>query len=86
LGIADQNQLNKFHLNTDLLTTISAQQETNNLQLLSLELHHIIALGNLPNHHNDPFDRLLVAQAQVENLTLVTDDSKIQLYNVARLW
>jgi PIN domain nuclease of toxin-antitoxin system len=43
---------------------------------------HGIAIGALPRHHNDPFDRMLIAQALVENLTLVTDDRAIARYTV----
>lgn len=43
---------------------------------------HAIAAGRLPVHHRDPFDRMLVAQATVEGLTLVTRDSDIQRYDV----
>jgi PIN domain nuclease of toxin-antitoxin system len=40
----------------------------------------------LPNHHRDPFDRLLVAQAQVEGLPVIGNDSIFDQYGVARLW
>jgi PIN domain nuclease of toxin-antitoxin system len=43
---------------------------------------HAIAAGRLPAHHRDPFDRMLVAQATVERLTLVTRDPDIQRYDV----
>jgi ABC-type sugar transport system permease subunit len=43
---------------------------------------HVIAAGRLPVHHRDPFDRMLVAQAAVEGLTLATRDTDIQLYDV----
>jgi PIN domain nuclease of toxin-antitoxin system len=43
---------------------------------------HAIAAGRLPVHHRDPFDRMLVAQATVEGLTLVTRDGDIQKYEV----
>jgi PIN domain nuclease of toxin-antitoxin system len=42
--------------------------------------------GQLPRHHRDPFDRLLVAQAQIESLLLVTNDVNIQKYDVEVLW
>jgi PIN domain nuclease of toxin-antitoxin system len=42
--------------------------------------------GALPPHHRDPFDRMLVAQAQSEGLTLVTHDERIRLYDVPVLW
>jgi PIN domain nuclease of toxin-antitoxin system len=43
---------------------------------------HAVAAGRLPAHHRDPFDRMLVAQATVEGLTLVTRDSEFQRYEV----
>ncbi|WP_339136783.1 MAG: type II toxin-antitoxin system VapC family toxin [Candidatus Electrothrix sp. GW3-4] len=53
--------------------------------MLFIELPHIYALQQLPYHHNDPFDRLLIAQAQVESMVLVTVDQKISLYEVETL-
>jgi PIN domain nuclease of toxin-antitoxin system len=52
---------------------------------LSISFEHAIAAGRLPLIHRDPFDRMLVAQAQCEDLTLVTRDSHCQKYNVAVL-
>ena len=50
--------------------------------LLNLDIAHALAIMSLPFHHKDPFDRLLVAQAQVEGLTLVTADPAIMRYDV----
>ena len=50
------------------------------LDLLPIEMHHIEALCHLPLHHRDPFDRLIIAQALVENLTVVTRDRSFGLY------
>lgn len=44
---------------------------------------HAIAAGALPRHHGDPFDRMLIAQAQVENLVLVTQDTTFSRYDVS---
>ena len=55
-------------------------------KLLTITLRHIAATAELPPHHHDPFDRLLVAQAIEEGLTLVTVDERIQRYPVAWLW
>lgn len=52
---------------------------------LPIALEHGVAAGRLPLHHRDPFDRLLVAQAQVEGLTVVTDDADFARYQVAVL-
>ena len=54
--------------------------------VLPITLSHAVYEYHLPTLHNDPFDRLLVAQAKLENMTLVTDDSFIKQYGVAALW
>lgn len=53
---------------------------------LAIAVEHAVALGDLPPHHKDPFDRILIAQAQVEQLTLLTADDKIKAYPVPILW
>ncbi len=52
---------------------------------LPIEVEHAIASAELPRHHHDPFDRLLVAQARIENLALVAHDDEIARYGVAML-
>lgn len=52
---------------------------------LPVTIEHGIAAGKLPLHHRDPFDRMLVAQAQLEGLTIVTRDRRIARYQVAIL-
>ena len=53
---------------------------------LAIGIRHAQRAGALPDVHRDPFDRILVAQAQVENLVLVTDESLFDRYGVRRLW
>lgn len=55
-------------------------------RLLPIALPHVRATSRLPRHHGDPFDRMLVAQALEEGLTLVTADAMIRRYPVAWLW
>ena len=50
--------------------------------LLPVTIEHAVALAALPVHHRDPFDRTLIAQAQVEGFTLVTADPRILKYDV----
>ncbi|MBK5222495.1 MAG: type II toxin-antitoxin system VapC family toxin [Acidimicrobiia bacterium] len=54
----------------------------NDFDALSISLDHALAAGALPMHHADPFDRMLIAQAQVEGLTVVTVDSRFSDYDV----
>lgn len=52
-------------------------------QVLDLQISHLIAYQDLPLHHRDPFDRILVAQAQIEDLSIMTVDPNIHLYDVS---
>ena len=52
----------------------------------SVEREYLNNIGNLPEHHKDPFDRLLLATAIAENLTLITIDENIQKYDVPWIW
>jgi PIN domain nuclease of toxin-antitoxin system len=54
--------------------------------VLPVTIEHAAATAHLPWHHRDPFDRLLVAQAQVENATLVSRDSELSAYGVVVAW
>jgi PIN domain nuclease of toxin-antitoxin system len=59
--------------------------KTRRIDVLPIAAEHAWAAGRLPPHHGDPFDRLLVAQAQLEGLTIVTRDPAIARYQVAIL-
>lgn len=52
---------------------------------LPIRADHALAAGSLPRHHADPFDRMLVAQARIEGLTLVSEDAAIAAYDVPLL-
>jgi PIN domain nuclease of toxin-antitoxin system len=56
------------------------------LRVLPVEWAHAALVEDLPLHHRDPFDRLLVAQAHVERLSVVTSDSVFRRYDVPVLW
>ncbi len=56
------------------------------LSLLPITVEYADAQAVLPNHHRDPFDRLLVAQAQVEGVPLVSDDVTLDSYGITRIW
>src|SRR5262249_27304010 len=79
-------KLGKLNLPAPLAQIIVEQQKTNRIQLLPIELDHIFALDSLADHHKDPFDRLLIAQAQAEKLTLITNDPLITKYSVKVVW
>ena len=56
------------------------------LILLPITLDHAERQASLPWHHRDPFDRLLVAQAQVESMPIVSADAKLDIYGITRIW
>ena len=56
------------------------------LALLSIDAPHALAVMGLPDHHRDPFDRILIAQALVHGMTLVSADAKFAPYSVPILW
>jgi PIN domain nuclease of toxin-antitoxin system len=74
--------LGKLDLITDLATTVDTQIKENSIEILAVDLQHIYALSDLPLHHRDPFDRLLIAQSQVEKLTLASVDQAFGLYEI----
>jgi PIN domain nuclease of toxin-antitoxin system len=56
------------------------------VECLPIQAEHVLELLTLPDHHRDPFDRLLVAQCRTERLVLVTADKTIRRYDVKTLW
>jgi PIN domain nuclease of toxin-antitoxin system len=67
-------------------TWIRTRVATFGLIELPLTSEHAIEAGLLPRHHRDPWDRLLVAQARVEGVTLLTADAAIRRYEVTTIW
>ena len=76
--IAVKHALGKLKAPDNLEASIKKQGFTP----LSLTFHHAEQAGALPPHHGDPFDRMLVAQAQIEELIVVTSDRHISRYDV----
>jgi len=57
-----------------------------NYQIAALDLAHFLTAAALPMHHRDPWDRLMIAQALAEGMTIVSADAKFPAYGVATLW
>ena len=68
------------------LDDILRQQQLNGLTVLPISLAHVLAVEHLPPVHKDPFDRVLIAQAQAESATLVSADHLFSDYGVPLLW
>jgi len=76
--LAIKQKIGKLTAPDDLLERVGSAGFTH----LAISFHHAVTAGRLPLIHRDPFDRMLVAQARCEGLTLVTHDSDIQKYEV----
>jgi PIN domain nuclease of toxin-antitoxin system len=85
--LATKSRLGKFPIPPELLAPFIADQVAAlRLEELAIDRRHGLATASLPLHHRDPFDRLLVAQAQVEGLASVTNDPAIARYGVETIW
>lgn len=79
-------QVGKLTLNRALVEIIESQTKINQIEVLPVKQDHVLALDSLPLIHKDPFDRLLVAQANVENAALVSGDPIVAQYSVNIIW
>ncbi|MDP2308538.1 MAG: type II toxin-antitoxin system VapC family toxin [Pseudomonadota bacterium] len=78
--------LGKLELDGPVSEVIPSELLRHGFTLLPIDHAHVLAVAELPRHHGDPFDRLLVAQAQAERLTLLTADPRIAAYDIAIVW
>jgi PIN domain nuclease of toxin-antitoxin system len=81
-----KQQLGKLELDIPLAQLLDEQYENNAIRFLPIELAHILRVEELPFHHKDPFDRLLIAQAIQEEMLLLSSDGIFSEYSVSRLW
>jgi len=79
-------QFGRLKLSLPLTELVAGQQQTNKIVILNIKLEHILALEKLPPHHKDPFDRLLIAQADIEEAVLVSKDQIFKEYPVQTVW
>ena len=84
--IAIKAQLGRIQIPDKPEVFISEQMVANAIVGLPIQISHAVHVYNLPLHHRDPFDRLLVAQAQLEGLPILTDDPQISQYPVKVIW
>jgi PIN domain nuclease of toxin-antitoxin system len=65
---------------------IPQQLDINAISLLNIDFNHLVVVSTLPFHHKDPFDRLMIAQAIVEKLPIISADSAFDDYLIRRFW
>jgi PIN domain nuclease of toxin-antitoxin system len=84
--IAIKASLGRFAIRGDIAAFVNSNVTASGFEVLPLLIEHALRVASLPDHHRDPFDRALVAQAQVEDLALLTTDRAISRYSVRILW
>jgi len=84
--IAIKISLGKYTLPGPFETFWEEQLRINEFTLLPVSVSHTARIIEMPFHHRDPFDRLIIAQALVEGIPVVSSDTLFDLYDVKRLW
>jgi PIN domain nuclease of toxin-antitoxin system len=84
--VAIKVRLDRLPIPEPLEKFIPDQLQLNRTHLLPIDLRHTFAVARLPLHHRDPFDRLLICQAQVEGLPIATADPAFSSYEIEVLW
>ena len=84
--ITIKSSLGKIELSISLEEIYNSLSAGNKFSVLDISFDHLISLSKLNHYHNDPFDRLLIAQAISENLTIVSADRHFSAYPVGVLW
>lgn len=84
--IAIKISIGKYVFSDSLQEFLEREIAVNRFNILAVEPRHVAPLTTLPFHHKDPFDRILIAQAIVENIPLVSNDSILDAYPIRRLW
>jgi PIN domain nuclease of toxin-antitoxin system len=78
--------IGKLNLEVPFNDFIDRQIAPNGIQLLEVKLEHLKSSATLPLHHRDPFDRLLIAQALVEDIPILSKDVAFDAYPIQRIW
>jgi PIN domain nuclease of toxin-antitoxin system len=86
LEIAIKASIGKLQLSEPAAEFVTSQIAAMSMSTLPVYLSHALRVGLLPHHHRDPFDRLLVAQCQIEGIPLMTADAVIAQYDIEVIW
>jgi len=84
--IATKVRLGKLDVEMEVVKNFVAYLDRERFETVPVTAEHGIRAGLLPGPHKDPFDRMLIAQAQVENVPIVSNDRALDGYGVRRLW
>lgn len=81
-----KSQIGKLELKTPIKSLVMHNSIHNQIKLLPITLENIATLELLPQHHKDPFDRMLIAQASCEGMSLLSADHVFAQYNIKLIW
>jgi PIN domain nuclease of toxin-antitoxin system len=84
--IAIKMSIGKLDLGEPYRPFMHREIARNNFDILPMSVDHAAAVSVLPFHHRDPFDRMLIAQAMVEHVPIVSGDTAFDAYPITRLW
>jgi PIN domain nuclease of toxin-antitoxin system len=84
--MATKVRLGRLPVAADMIQDLVASVLRERMEILAVTADHGIRAGLLPGPHKDPFDRMLIAQAQAENLSIVSNDRALDGYGARRLW
>ena len=84
--IATKVRLGKLPTGEELIGELDAYLAQLGFDSLPISIDHAVRAGRLPGGHRDPFDRMLIAQAQAENLKIISNERIFDEYHVQRLW
>lgn len=84
--IATKVRIGKLPQAAEVIVDFASQMEQERFEVLPISLDHALRAGLLPGPHRDPFDRMLISQAQAEALPIVGNDRIFDSYGVRRIW
>ena len=84
--MAIKHSVGKLSFELPFEVFVAQQLALNNFDLLNIKIAHLNVVANLPLHHRDPFDRLIIAQGMVESIPVISTDKIFDSYPVKRLW
>lgn len=84
--IAIKAALGRLPLPSPVRSFVPQQMSENRIGLLPVALDHALEAGSLPHHHRDPFDRMLVVQARMEEMPIISADPELDRYGIERVW
>lgn len=84
--LAIKSSLGKIRLAQPVGRYVASQIAANGFRLIGIDLDEVALLESLPMHHRDPFDRLLIAQARIRKLAVVSADRAFSAYGIRRIW